>query len=56
MFSFPMKTFDPDNLLNELLSAKEGTMFLLGENSVQHEEGDNTIELVWVKVIRTKSF
>ncbi len=30
VFDFPIKTFKPDNLLEEMMDAEEGTVFVLG--------------------------
>lgn len=49
-----IKVFNPDTLLEDMLEAKEGTLFLLGEKRHPNHEGDDTIEHVFAQIIRTK--
>lgn len=54
IFGMPIETFDPDNLLEEMKKAKDGTSFVLGENVIKHHEGEDTMEVVMCKVFRGK--
>lgn len=46
----PLKTFNPDNLLEELLNAKDGDVFVLGEKNIGAQIGDNRVELTIAQV------
>jgi hypothetical protein len=50
LFNMPLKTFNPDNLLEELLNAKDGDVFVLGETSIGEQIGDNRVELTIAQV------
>jgi hypothetical protein len=51
---FPkIAVFNPDNLLEDMLVAKSGTVFMLGENRVKHHEGDDTVEMTFAVIQRT---
>jgi len=52
IFDFPIKQFNPDKLLEEMLKAEEGTIFVLGENRIKHHEGDGTVELVMCRIYK----
>lgn len=54
IFNMPIAVFNPDNLLQEMLDAKEGTVFLLGEKRTPNHEGDDTVEQTFVQIKRTK--
>lgn len=55
MFNFPIKTFDQNNLLDEMMRAKEGEVFVLGEKITQNKEGDATVELTIVQIKKVTS-
>ena len=38
-FSMPFKTFTPENLLQEMLNAKEGEVFILGKSTLRSRIG-----------------
>lgn len=50
LFKMPLKTFDEKNLLQEMLDAKEGTVFVLGSKSIGQQIGDNRVELTFVQI------
>lgn len=54
IYGIPIKTFDPDNLLDEMKKAKDGTVFVIGENIIKHHEGEDTVEVVMCQVFRGK--
>jgi len=54
LFGFPFKKFDEENLLEEMLNAKSGDLFLLGEKKIRHIEGDDSVELIFVEVKITR--
>ena len=56
LFNFPIKTFNPDKLLEEMLSAEEGTIFILNEKRISQHEGDDLIELTWAEIKKSKSY
>ena len=49
-----VKVFNPDTLLEDMLSADEGTLFCLGEKSHKNHEGDDTVEITWARIYKTK--
>jgi len=53
-FGFPIKTFHEENLLQEMLVAKNGDIFVLGEKRVKHHEGDDSVELIFAEVKITR--
>jgi len=53
IFNFPVKTFNPDNLLEEMMNADAGTIFILGEKTIKHHEGDDSIELTIAEIRKT---
>jgi hypothetical protein len=54
LFDFPIRTFNPDNLLDEMLNAEEGTIFVLGEKAIKHTEGDDSVELTFVQIKKSE--
>ena len=56
IFNFPIDLFFTDKDMREkMMLAKEGTMFLIGENIYKSKEGNDECELTWAKIIKTKS-
>lgn len=55
ILGFPVKTFDPEKLQEEMVKATDGTMFLLAENRIKNHEGDDSVELIFAKIVRAKS-
>ena len=55
IFDFLIKTFGKDNLYQEMLNSDDGQVFILGENRIKNHEGDDTVEVIMAKIIRTKS-
>lgn len=49
-----IRVFNPDTLLEDMLAAKEGTVFLLGEKRIKNHEGDDTIEHTFAQIYKTK--
>lgn len=54
LFDFPIKTFDPSNLLEEMLAATDGTVFVLGEKHIKNHEGDDTVEMTFVQIKKVR--
>jgi hypothetical protein len=54
LFDFPIKTFDPKNLLEEMLNAEDGTVFVLGEKFIPQHEGDDICEITMVQVKKSR--
>jgi hypothetical protein len=54
LFNFPIKTFNPGNLLEEMLAADEGTVFVLGEKHIPNPEGDDTVEMTFVQIKKSR--
>lgn len=54
VFGFPIKTFTDKNMRKKMMEAQEGTMFLIGENRYKFPEGEDQIELVWARIIKTR--
>lgn len=54
IYGFPIQTFDPENLLAEMLAAKDGTMFLLGEKRIKRQEGDDSLELTFAEIKKAR--
>lgn len=54
LFDAPIKTFDPQTLLEEMLASQSGTVFVLGQKSIKHHEGDDTVELTIATIQRVK--
>lgn len=54
IFDCPIKTFDPANLLKEMLSAESGTVFLLGEKRIKNNEGDDSVEVTIATIMKSK--
>ena len=54
LLGFPIRTFNPDKLLEEMLNADNGTIFLLGEKRIPQHEGDDLIELTLAEIKKSK--
>jgi hypothetical protein len=54
LFNFPIKTFTPDNLMEEMLNAKDGEVFIIGEQTLINPEGRDTIEITMVQIRKIK--
>ena len=54
LYNFPLKTFNPDTLLEEMLNAKDGDMFVLGERSIAQQLGDNSVELTIAQIKKVR--
>jgi len=54
LFNMPLKTFDPQTLLEEMLASESNTVFVLGQETKINPEGDDTIELVIATIQRVK--
>lgn len=52
LFNFPVKTFDPNNLLEEMMESSEGTVFVLGQKVIKTHEGDDSVESVMAQIRR----
>lgn len=49
-----IKSFNPDNLLQDLLNADEGTVFILGDRHIKNPEGDDTVEMTFVQIQKVR--
>lgn len=54
IFNFPIKTFQPEDLLEEMLAAEEGTVFVLGEKTIPTHEGNDQVEVTFVQIKKAK--
>lgn len=54
LFGFPIKKFNEENLLKEMLNSNNGDLFLLGEKRIKHFEGDDSVELIFAEVKITR--
>lgn len=54
IFTSAVKVFDPDNLLEAMLDATEGTVFLVGEQRIRNPEGDGTVEMTFAQIYKAK--
>ncbi len=55
LFDFPIETYTPENLREQMAKASDGTLFCIEVKEQKHHEGDSTVEIVWAKIFRTKS-
>lgn len=49
-----IKVWNPETVLQDMLDAKEGTIFVLGEKHIKHPEGDDTVEMTFVQIQRVR--
>jgi len=49
-----IRVFNPDTLLEDMLNAKEGTVFMLGEKRISNHEGDDTVEQTFVQIKKAR--
>jgi uncharacterized protein YaiL (DUF2058 family) len=55
IFSFPIETFEnAEQMFAKMKNAEENTMFLIKENRIKNHEGDDSVELTWAKIIKTR--
>lgn len=54
LYDFPIKTFDPENLMDEILKANDGDIFVLKEENVSPNIGDYWPELTIIQVKKVK--
>lgn len=54
VFGTPIKPVPEEKMLEEMKVAKDGTIFILEENRIKHHEGDDSVEVVMAKIIRSK--
>lgn len=50
----PLATFEPENLLQAMLDAPEGTVFVLGEKHIPNHEGDDSVEITFAQIKKAK--
>ena len=50
LYNLPIKTFDPSELMEELLKAKDGDVFVIKEENVAEHYGDYWSEITTVQV------
>ena len=49
-----IRVFNPDTLLEDMLEAEEGTVFMLGEKRIKNHEGDDTVEMTFAQIYKAK--
>jgi len=49
-----IRVFNPDTLLEDMLAAEEGTVFMLGEKHIPNHEGDDTVEMTFVQIMKSR--
>lgn len=54
VFKIPLKTFNPDNLLEEMKKANDGDVFVINEENIGPQIGDNRIELTIAQIRKVK--
>lgn len=54
LYDLPIKTFNPDRLMDEILKAKDGDVFIVHEENVAEIIGDYWPELTMIQVKKVK--
>ena len=54
LYDLPIKTFNPDRLMDEILKAKDGDVFIVHEENVAENIGDYWPELTMIQVKKVK--
>lgn len=54
LYDLPIKTFDPKNLMSEILKANDGDVFVVNEENVAENIGDYWPELTTIQVKKVK--
>ena len=58
IFGSSIQTFDPDNILEQMVEAQKGTVFVLGTRQI-HTEGepkdDNEVEITFAQIKKVRS-
>jgi hypothetical protein len=58
IFGSSIQTFDPENVLEQMIEAQEGTVFVLGSRHI-HTEGepddDNEVEITFAQIKKVRS-
>ncbi len=55
LFNMPIKIFDPERLCEDLMNAQDKAVFIIGEKRVTSPEGDDSIEVTMVQVIKKQT-
>lgn len=53
-FKLPLKTFSPENLLEEMVNAKDGDVFVLDERCIGYQLGDNRVEITIAQIKKVR--
>lgn len=56
VFDFPIKTFDPKNLLKEMVKAQHGEVFVLESKQTKMPDGEYYTEMVIAQVRKVTSY
>ncbi len=55
IFGLPIKTYkDADDLLKMMIESDGKELFLLASVKIKNQEGNDSINLIWAKIYRTK--
>lgn len=54
LYNLPIKTFDPKNLMDELLMAKDGDVFVINEENISPNIGGYEPELTMIQVKKVR--
>jgi hypothetical protein len=54
LYNLPIKTFDPENLMYEILKANDGDVFIVHEENVAENIGDYKPELTMLQVKKVR--
>lgn len=49
-----IKVFNPKTVIQDMLDAKEGTVFILGDKHIKNPEGDDTVEMTFVQIQKVR--
>jgi len=58
IFGSEITTFDPENVLEQMVEAQEGTVFVLGTRRIWTEgepEDDNEVEITFAQIKKVRS-
>lgn len=58
IFGSEIHTFDPDTVLDQMVEAQEGTVFVLGTrhiHTVGEPEDDNEVEITFAQINKVRS-
>lgn len=54
LYDLPIKTFNPERLMEEIYNAKDGDVFVINEKHIPAPEGDDITELTIIQVKKVR--